>query len=251
VSAAATVPIRTVTFGDVDAPAWGAMVLGESAFLAVAAGADGRVLDDFRIAGAGADEDWRIAGDGVELVLSAAAAPAASEAAAAAPEAPTGLVQPCRVSGQITLDGLEHAVDCMGVRRIREAPQPGVYGSVREVSAWFDGEEAVAVLALRPVKEKGHSGDVVSATLIDAGQPLAVAESRLSTTYAEGGAPSRMSLELWIGAEEEEQYPRRFAGETNAPPLRASLGASEISASVLRCHGRGSDGTGVYLIATG
>ena len=73
---------------------------------------------------------------------------------------------------------------------------------------------------------------------------MPVTEPRLSSTYTADGVPARVGLELWLGEEEGEQYPRRAAGEaigraavSDDPPLRSEL---------VRWRMRGREGLGVY-----
>ena len=147
------------------------------------------------------------------------------------------------------LDRSEHELDSLGVRGSRDEGQLYESESLREVCAWFEPDEGVAVLALRPRKAAGHSTDAITAALLDPEGSIAVAEPRLSTTYAAGEFPSRMGLELWIGEQDSEQYPRRFAGEAAGPRIAAQHDGCAISAALLRCHSRGRDGAGVYLLA--
>jgi hypothetical protein len=57
-----------------------------------------------------------------------------------------------------------------------------------------------------------------------------------------------MSLELWLGGE-QESYPRRAAGESVGLGVSSFPPGLEIHAELLRCHSRGREGTGVYLLA--
>jgi hypothetical protein len=219
------------------------MLGGEAAFFAIGAGSETRVLSSFTVDGAGDRTDWRIAADGVELSVSGE-----GDAAPASPGA--GFDQLCSVHGGLALHGAEHDLDCAGLRGSRDEPQLGQAGSLREVSAWFERDEGVSLLAVRPRKAPGHGGDTITAAVFDGTDRVIVAEPRLSTTYAAVDLPSRMGLELWIGEDDAEQYPRRFTGEAIGPRAAASVGPYELSATLLRCHSRGRDGTGVYLLAS-
>jgi hypothetical protein len=66
-----------------------------------------------------------------------------------------------------------------------------------------------------------------------------------------------VSIELWLDQDPEvEQFPRRAAGEalvtrgaSAAEPTAASVdGEPEVQAQPLRCHSRGREGAGVYLL---
>jgi hypothetical protein len=222
--------MRTIAFGDLDAGVWGAVwdrftTAGGAVYAATIEGED-------------AGSDWTISGSGIEIVVSAE-----GEATAAA-EAIGGFDQLCRVRGRYD----DHEVDCLGRRATRDLINLDKIDSVRDVSAWFDGEVAVALTALRPRRAKGHEGDVVTAAVFEEGHWVAVEDPRLSTTYDRGGAPTRTTLELWLASEEEE-YPRRAAGE--ATGMAATEGPSGVRAWLFRWHTRGRDGTGVYLLVKG
>ena len=220
--------VRTVAFGDVETGVWGVAWGG---FVALG----DAVLETPRIEGAGAEEDWRIAAGGAELTVRPVGPPSSAN----------GFDQLCRVEGQVQGE----PVDCLGRRGSRpEQLDPGRFDSLREVSAWFEPDEGLAVVALRPRQARNHAADLVTATLLEPAGPVVVEDPRLSTTYAADGRPSRMSLELWLGGE-QEQYPRRAAGEAFGPDVFGTLPGLELRIQPLRCHSRGRDGTGVYLIA--
>ncbi len=223
--------MRTVAFGDLDAGVWGA------------------VWDEFTTAGGAAYEasitggedastEWTISGAAINLVLTPE-----GEAAAAA-EGVGGFDQLCRVRG--SYDSTQ--VDCLGRRATRDPINRDKIESVRDVSAWFEGEAGVALTALRPRQSKGHEGDMVTAAVFEEGHVLAVDDPRLSTTYDADGTPTRTTLELWL-ASDEEQYPRRAAGEATGESVAADGGG--VRAWLFRWHTRGLDGTGVYLLVPG
>jgi hypothetical protein len=120
--------------------------------------------------------------------------------------------------------------------------------SLRDVSAWFEPDAALAVVALRPRRARGHDADVVTGAVIDPEASAAVAEPRFSTTYDGAGAPIRSSLELWLGQTEDE-YPRRAAGEAVGPRASQRDGDFEVQASLFRWHSRAREGAGVYIVA--
>jgi hypothetical protein len=219
---------RTVAFGDVESGVWG-VVWGELVAIGDAP------LGTSTIEGWEADEDWRITADYVELTVAPEGAPSSQD----------GFEQLCRVRGHVQAE----AIDCLGRRASRSVPLDSArFESVREVSAWFEPDEGLAVVALRPRRAGNHAADLVTATLLEPTGPVAVEEPRLSTTYTSDGRPSRMSLELWLGGE-HEQYPRRAAGEAFGPDVSGVLLDFEVRVQPLRCHSRGREGTGVYLIA--
>jgi hypothetical protein len=48
----------------------------------------------------------------------------------------------------------------------------------------------------------------------------------------------------------ENEFPRRAAGEASAPPVAASTDGLDLRVAPLRCHSRGLEGAGVYVLAT-
>jgi len=247
-------PLGTVTFGDLHAGVWGAA--WNAAQPSVAIGLVDADQDEFPgavIVGERETEDWRISADGLELVIAPASDPAATVASA---WMPAGFDQLCHVSGRFVLAGAERTVECLGRRAWGEqAPDFGRFESLRDVSAWFAEGEGVALRSLRRRKARGHSDDVVSAVVFEPDGPVWVAEPRLSTTYTAAGAPSRMTLELWLeqeqsgdGDEDRAQYPRRVGGEALGDRWVGSSAGTEVQVVPLRCHTRGHEGSGVYLL---
>ena len=117
------------------------------------------------------------------------------------------------------------------------------------MSIWFAVDDGLAMTAARRRKAKGHDRDLTVAAILEAAGGPAVEEPRLSTTYDADGAPARMGLELWLPEENGEQpYPRRAAGEAAGVAASATGDGAELTARPLRCHSRGNDGTGVYLL---
>jgi hypothetical protein len=218
-------------------------------------------------------EQWRLEGDGVELVLSPSGPPVEN---AAQGDEIEGFDQLCIVSGHFMHDGDERPVECLGWRSERSGRiDVGRLASFRQVSAWFEPGEGLALLALRPRKSRGQEADLIAAAVLGAEHPRPVVDPRLSTTYAAGGLPSRAGLELWLeddsdaageaaregvpaGAEHEanggpaepdsQQYPHRAAGEALGPHADWNVAEFELHAELFRWHNRGRDGAGVYLL---
>jgi hypothetical protein len=125
----------------------------------------------------------------------------------------------------------------------------GSLGSARIVSGWFDRDEAFMLLALRAAAAMGQESDLVAATLFDPEGWVSVDDPRLSTTYGASGLPSSTNLELWIG-EGDQEFPRRVAGEAAGDGAALQVQDTELRVIPLRCHSRGREGTGVYVLAT-
>ena len=152
----------------------------------------------------------------------------------------------------------ERAVDLLGWRAESTlAVGEGRLGSLRQVCAWFDPDEGVALLALRPDKARGQDADVISAAVREPRLTGPISDPRLSTTYDDDGRPTRAGLELWIGAETsseedgeqaERQYPRRLSGEALGARVDWAVDGLALHAALFRWHSRDRDGAGVYLL---
>jgi hypothetical protein len=241
---------QALSFGDVDGRVWGgALDAGGPAF----AFGDGETTTS----GAGSEavrwtpdgRGWRLTGEGFDLHME----PGGEEL----PEPPdpdpgmtvSGMEELCRVQGTLTVAGAEHAVDCVGTRWMLDGVDVSALHSLRAVSGWFASDQALAVLSLRSRRSSGHESDLIAATLFDPDGWVPVKDPRLSTTYAQDGAPARVNLELWVG-DEEEEYPRRAAGEAAGGAVSVSSGDFALRVAPMRCHSRGQAGAGVYVLAT-
>lgn len=245
--------LRAIAFASEDGTSWGAAICdGHRGSLV--SGPDDAATGPLTVTEA-PDGGWRLADEGGALSLTAVADdPPTPEAAddddgPAAPEVPFVRGEGpelCRVTG--TLAGRE--VDWRGIR-MRMALRSGrdAPGSARLVAGWFADGSAIGLIAARPSKHDRPDQDVASATLFDRECWLPVAEPRLSTTYDGSQTPARVNLELWIG-EGEHEYPRRAAGEAAGAPAAAAGGAAALQVTPLRCHSRGEEGVGVYVLAT-
>jgi hypothetical protein len=239
-TASAQSPLRIVAFGDLDAGVWGAAI-GDDAPLFVASISGGHLSGVASLAAGDGDAEWRLTAEGFELALRPA-----TERVSAAGHALEGFDQLCRVTGRLTGD---REVDCLGRRAERVVDDRRDLDSVRDVSAWFAVDDGLAMTALRRRKARGHDRDLTVAAILDAAGSPGVEEPRLSTTYDADGAPARTGLELWLPEQEGGQpYPRRMAGEAAGEAAGASGDGVELTARPLRCHSRGNNGTGVYLL---
>lgn len=129
--------------------------------------------------------------------------------------------------------------------------------SVRVAGAWFEGDRGLALAASRPRGAKGHDDDRIELATLGESEELLAFDPRLSTTYGAGGAPRRLGVEVWLGeSEDADLFPRRVAGEATGAGARGAAGPADRAtgpgfaweAFALRCHSRGEDGTGVYLV---
>jgi hypothetical protein len=244
--------LRTLAFGDVEGGFWGAavhathpvFVFGDSsgATWTTALSAEGWSAE-----GVG----WRLSGEGVDLHVAPGGEAEEMESVQAEDSGPdlSGCDELCRVSGSVAVGGAERAIDCVGTRCVIDGVDAGSLGSARMVSGWFDRDEAFILLALRAAQAVGHESDLVAATLFDPEGWVPVDDPRLSTTYAESGLPARTNLELWVG-EGENEFPRRVAAEAAGDGAVLATEETQLRVVPMRCHSRGREGNGVYVLAT-
>ena len=253
--------VRALAFGDLETGVWGAAWMPDAvAAPSIALGTgSGAAVVSATVDGSDVETEWRLRAPGADLVVSPAGEPVREGGAQ------DGLDQLCRLSGHLELDGEAHSVDCLGWQAARRlAVEPDRLESFRQVSAWFEPGEGVALLALRPHKARGQDSDVIAAAVLEPDLAGTISDPRLSTTYRDDGNPTRAGIELWIveeggdgaepnGAAEPEQaggreYPRRAAGEALGPQADWELNGFHLHAELFRWHSRGRDGAGVYLL---
>ena len=199
------------------------------------------------------DRAWSLTGDGFELhVEPRGETPAEPNDHGSgdddAPAEVSGVQELCRVHGRISLDGVEQIVDCGGTRTELEGLEAEAIGSARVLSGWFGPDEAITVIALRARRASDHEADLIAATLFDPDGWAPVTDPRLSTTYTEAGDPARASLELWV-SDGENEFPRRAAGEATGLGVAFTAGELALRVAPMRCHSRGLEGAGVYVLA--
>jgi hypothetical protein len=227
--------IRSFAFGEPDGELFGTAAVWEG-------GSCSTLGAPLRVEGDSPDDEWRLLGDGVELTFAPLGEAVELELADAGI---SSVYQLARVHGTVAVDGSEREVDSAGQRSRRlGALDAKRFGALRALSAWFGDADGLVVLGARPRKARGHDSEILHAVLIEGGVPVPVAEPRISSTYTADGVPSRVGLELWLGDDDSEQYPRRAAGEAigraaacEDPPMRSEL---------LRWRMHGRQGIGVY-----
>jgi hypothetical protein len=242
--------VRAVAFGTPDGSVWG---VGLDAGVPALVADGGAELVAAAITWNADGPDWGLSADRVSLTVSPAPEPEhqtgddVPPAPAASEREPSwsGRQELCRVIG--TIAGAE--IDCVGVRTELTEVRPAELGSIRGFSSWVSAEEAVTLLALRSESEAHHDRDLVAATVFDPDGWMTSDDPRLSTTYDGDGNPTRATLELWI-AQGEREFPRRAAGEAAGPAVTVTGDDATLWVLPLRCHSRGHDGAGVYLLAS-
>jgi hypothetical protein len=158
-----------------------------------------------------------------------------------------GYEQLVRVSGTATVGGEQRRVDGLGQRGHS-------WGRVdwsklelaRTVTAWLDDRTAATLSAIRPASAKHHSDESVAAHVVLDGEPVQVADPRLSTTYDADGRQVHAGLELWV-PDGDGEYPHRGAGEVVCGTT-VDLGTLRLDCAFFRWHMDGRTGAGRYDI---
>ena len=244
--------VRAIAFSSDDGSSWGAAV-SDGEKWSLVSGPAGSVAGAVTVTEE-PDGAWRLEVEGGALSLVAMAEQPPTPTAVDGGEAPAAPEIPfvpgagpelCRLTGTASGD----SVAWRGIRvRIAPSSPKDAPGSARFVAGWFADGSAVGIIAARPRRHDRPDHDLTSATLFDPERWVPVTEPRLSTTYDGADDPVRVNLELWVG-EGEHEYPRRTAGEAaGAPALAADDAALQVTP--LRCHSRGEEGVGVYVLAT-
>jgi hypothetical protein len=194
---------------------------------------------------------WRASFDGGEgggfaLELEALAAPAvlAADAAAAQAGGMEGYEQLCRVRGTVRVGAQERRIDCLGQRgHSWGQPNWNKIALARTVSAWLDDRTAVTLTAVRPAKAKHHADEALAAYFVEAGEPVPVADPRLSTTYDAHGHHRHAGLELWLT--DEGGFAHRAAGELVCG-TSIDLGQLQLDCAFFAWRMEGRRGLGRY-----
>jgi hypothetical protein len=247
VTSVATGTVRTLAFGESGAGLWGcAWADGDACVALGSAPADGAPLAiaDVAISGSRAEETWTMTAEGLALT-------ATPLGRAGTVEAFAGFDQLCQVTGTVRLGGADRAVEVLGRRAVHAGVDFSRLDSVRDISGWFAPDEGVTLTSLRPRGAKGHDRDALAATVFAEEGPRPVADPRLSSTYGSGGRLLHVGLELWLDADNDQQYPRRAAADVVGEAVRVESGGVTLAAWPLLWRSRGEQGDGVYLLASG
>jgi hypothetical protein len=180
---------------------------------------------------------WDGADTGFDLTLDAACAPAERTVGM------DGYEQLVRVTGTVRAGGEETPIVGSGQR----GHAWGVVDwsdltLVRGVSAWL-GDGGILLESARPRKAAGHDAEDVWATLVQEGEPIPIADPRLSTTYDGDGHQRRAGLELWVT--DDEDHPLRAAGSAICGSS-LDLGALTMDLAFFRWSAEGVQGVGRY-----
>ncbi|HEX2084443.1 MAG TPA: hypothetical protein VHF89_02060 [Solirubrobacteraceae bacterium] len=193
--------------------------------------------DGVRIDGGDPQQPWRATLDGVfELEVEALASPAEVALGGI-----SGYEQLCRVRG--TAGG--RSVDCLGQRgRSWGRLDLSKLALARTVSAWLDEQTAVTVSAIRDQSAKHHADEEIAAHLVLGGNPVPVADPRLSTRYDGEGRHVHAGLELWV-SDGDGEFPHRAAGDVLCGTT-LDLGSVRLDCAFFEWHMDGRTGVGRY-----
>lgn len=235
--------LQTIVFADLDSDLWGLAWASPSGVLGLAQWRAGSPTTAGQVSfdGDAASGSWQLAGETAALTVSPLSEPVASSALG-------GFDQLSEVHGRL-LTGPQQPVRAIGIRAVRAGIDPSSLDSLRDARVWFAPDDGLALTALRPSGARGHERDRVTASVFEPSAATAVADPRLSTTYATDGAPARVGLELWVQDDEGAEYPRRVAGETTGAQIALSAEGFSLNAHAMRWHSRGRDGIGAYVLA--
>ena len=145
----------------------------------------------------------------------------------------------CRVSGKMS----PHPINGLGVAaETGEPPEWSELESLRTVCALFDPEHALLISGRLPREAEGHDAELVVAALIDGGEPIAVDDALISTTYDRDGRQLSCGVELHI---EGAEFPRRAFG-TAIAGTSIELEGLDFQSAAFRWRMEGREGVGSY-----
>jgi len=186
-------------------------------------------------------------GGGFELRLEATSAPAVIEPDAPAAQAGglQGYEQTCSVSGTVTHGGRSHELRCLGQRgHLWGAPDLESIEVARTLSAWLGADRALTLTAVQPAGAKlRHLDEAIAGWIVEGGEPVAIAEPRLSTTYDGALRQQRAGLELWM--DDEGTVGRRAWGEVLCGTT-IDLGDMRLDSAFFHWRMEGREGVGLY-----
>ncbi len=189
-------------------------------------------------------EDGR---DGFTLELSATSTAAMLDAGHPAAElgGMEGYEQLLQVQGEATVGGSPRKIAGLGQRSHSwGSPDWDRISMARTLGAWFPDGAGATVSAIRKEGVPGHGEEAVGAFLITGGEPVAVGDPRLSTTYDGEGRQRQAGLELYVG-EGEDEFAHRAAGEVVCGTT-LDLGRLRLDSAFMRWRMDGRQGIGRY-----
>jgi hypothetical protein len=195
-------------------------------------------------------ESWTVSYEGgraaFDLRFEAVSAPAAlgADAPLASAGGIEGYEQLCVVTGKVSHGGRSKQVRCLGQRgHLWGVPDWKRVTLARTLSAWMGPDRALTLTTVRPAKARHHDEELSSGFLFERGEPRAIADPRLSTTYDGELRQRRAGLELWV--DEEDPFARRVAGEVLCGTT-IELGDLRLDSAFFLWRMEGREGTGRY-----
>jgi len=199
-------------------------------------------------------EAWTVSyddggGSGFELRFEATSVPAVIE-----PDAPAALAggmqgyeQTCSVSGSLSHSGRMQQLHCLGQRgHLWGTPQLRGIEVARTLSAWLGADRALTLTAVQPTRAKlRHLDEAIAGWVVEAGEPVAIVEPRLSTTYDGELRQQRAGLELWM--DEEGTVGRRAWGAVLCGTT-IDLGEMRLDSAFFAWRMEGREGVGLYEV---
>jgi hypothetical protein len=190
---------------------------------------------------------------GFELAFEARSSPAVLEAGQPAARAGgmEGYEQLCSVSGTVRVGERTVPVRCLGQRGHQwGTPDWERIELARTLTAWLGEDRAVVLSSVRSTGARSHLDEAVAAWVLQDGEPVAVAEPRLSTTYDGGLRQRRAGLELWLDAPDDPDdtdaiFARRIAGELVCG-TSLDLGRLRLDTAFFAWRMEGREGVGRY-----
>ncbi|MBA3326894.1 MAG: hypothetical protein H0T43_01145 [Solirubrobacterales bacterium] len=183
---------------------------------------------------------------GFALRFEAVSAPAVLQADAPVARAGgmQGYEQLCAVTGTARIGAREVRIDCLGQRgHLWGTPDWERIELARTLCAWLGEDRAVTLTAVRPAAASNHADEEIAAWLLEGGEPVAVADPRLSTTYDARLRQRRAGLELW--SDDEGAFARRAAGEVLCGTT-LDLGRLRLDTAFFAWRMEGRTGVGRY-----
>lgn len=166
----------------------------------------------------------------------------------------TAVEQPAHVTAEpgddaLRLVRLSGAAEATGIVHPGRAESSA--DSARMLFAWFPGDRAMGLLAVRPARAKGQDRDELSVACLGEPEGQRAFDPRLSSTYGDEGLLRRVGVELWLGESEDgDLHSLRLAGEALGPAARLELDGVLVQAQPFAGHSRGQVGIGVYVLIT-
>lgn len=197
-------------------------------------------------------EAWAVsyddgAGSGFELRFEATSAPAVIEPDAPAAQAGgmQGYEQTCSVSGTVSHGGRTQKLRCLGQRgHLWGTPELGNIEVARSLSAWLGADRALTLTAVQPARARlRHLDEAFAGWVVEGGEPVPIADPRLSTTYDGELHQQRAGLELWM--DDEGSVGRRAWGAVLCGTT-IELGEMRLDSAFFAWRMEGREGVGLY-----